>query len=157
MEVAMGEPFHASAEVLSFQNGFTSGCPSLSKLYQWYIIVIAVVFTTAHTQDMADQEGDRARVRWTVPLVIGDFPARVLIASAVSFWSLLLPFFWGLGGPAYAVLGGLGAIISTRILLLRTVNHDKITFLIWNGWMTKIYSLPLLKILQSGHGHASSG
>lgn len=66
------------------------GGPELSVfryLGWWWLAVIAlVVFSTVHTQDMYDQRGDAKRNRRTVPLVIGDAPARWTIALPMVVW-----------------------------------------------------------------------
>ena len=46
--------------------------------YQWLVIVGAIVFSTLQMQDMADQEGDKARNRGTLPLVHGDWAGEYL-------------------------------------------------------------------------------
>ncbi|PQE28240.1 digeranylgeranylglyceryl phosphate synthase protein [Rutstroemia sp. NJR-2017a WRK4] len=51
-----------------------------------------VVLTTVQSQDMHDQEGDQNRGRRTLPLVIGDGPARWTLAIGVIIWSFYCPF-----------------------------------------------------------------
>jgi 4-hydroxybenzoate polyprenyltransferase len=114
-------------------------------LWRWCSIIAILVFTTTHSQDMYDQAGDGARGRRTVPLVIGDFPARCTIAVAVTFWSLVTPLYWGLGIWVHLVVGAMGFIVCARTLIHREVAQDKRTFLIWNGWLICIYLLPLVK------------
>ena len=81
MEVAYGSPLPLEWE---------------SPLLQWLDVVGAVVFSSGHTRDMADQEGDKARGRRTIPLVIRDWLARLTIAAAVRAWSWFGPRFWDL-------------------------------------------------------------
>ena len=58
---------------------------SALRLRGWWSFVIAgIVFSTVQTQDMWDQRGDTVRNRKTVPLVIGDGPARWSIAVPMS-------------------------------------------------------------------------
>ena len=117
----------------------------LPVTYQWLGIVGGIVFTTLQMQDMADQEGDRARNRGTVPLVLGDWPARWTIAIPVAFWSLACPAFWQLNIYAYIVPVLCGATVASRILIFRTVDSDKTTWKLWNVWITALYLLPLVK------------
>lgn len=42
------------------------------EAFNWPTIIGAVIFSTSHTQDFRDQEGDKLRNRRTVPLAIGD-------------------------------------------------------------------------------------
>ncbi|KAI1134210.1 hypothetical protein F5Y05DRAFT_239187 [Hypoxylon sp. FL0543] len=44
----------------------------------WLILLMGAFATTSHTQDFRDVDGDRAAGRQTLPLVIGNLPARVL-------------------------------------------------------------------------------
>ena len=113
--------------------------------YQWLAMVGGIVFTTLQMQDMADQEGDQARGRGTVPLVLGDWPARWTIAIPVTFWSVACPLFWQLHAYAFMVPIVLGATVSLRLLFLRSVNSDKVTWKVWNIWISGLYLLPLVK------------
>lgn len=118
-----------------------------SSAYQWLSIIGGIVFTTIHMQDMPDQAGDRAISRSTVPLVIGDRPARWTIAVGVLFWTWFCPAFWRLhlGGYVFQVVTG--SIIVVRVLLYTSLEADKLTFKFWNLWMVGLYCLPLVKRL----------
>ena len=94
---------------------------------------------------IADQEGDRARGRGTMPLVVGDTLARWSIALAVMFWSLVCPAFWVLDVQGWIMPVFLGSVVAFRILLFREVADDKKTWLGWNIWITSLYLLPLIK------------
>lgn len=113
--------------------------------YQWLAIIGGIVFSTLQMQDMADQEGDQARGRGTIPLVIGDGPARWTIIVPVMIWSVVCPMFWSLHPYAYIVPLTLGATVSLRLFFLRTVESDKLTWKLWNGWISSVYLLPLIK------------
>ena len=115
------------------------------ETYVWIGIVGAIVFSTLSMQDMADQEGDRARDRGTLPLMHGDGFARWAIAIPIMFWSILCPAYWGLSLYWYAMPLTAGLIVVVRLVTLRSVTSDKITWRLWNVWITSIYSLPLLK------------
>lgn len=109
----------------------------------WFSLVGAVVLTTAHSQDMADQVGDRLRDRKSVPLTIGDGPSRWTIALFVSAFSIAGPSFWGLHWFGYVVPVILGALVTVRTLKWKSVTADKATFRVWNIWMMAMYVLPL--------------
>ncbi|KAI9667237.1 MAG: hypothetical protein M1821_000050 [Bathelium mastoideum] len=115
------------------------------SLLQWFSIIGAIVFCTVQTQDMYDMEGDAARGRSTLPLVIGDGPARWSIAIAVIFFSFMSFLFWN----AQWVRGNfpllLGCVIALRTLTYRTVAADKRTFQLWNLWLVSIYSTPVVR------------
>lgn len=129
---------------------FASGAVSVSlqsrnlpQITPWLGMVAAIVGTTVHLQDMYDQLGDSAAGRKTLPLTVGDGAARWSIAVIVMLWSMLVPLYWqawAVGGVPAIVLG---ATISLRTLMCRTVRQDRVTFHIYNVWLMSIYSLPL--------------
>jgi 4-hydroxybenzoate polyprenyltransferase len=111
----------------------------------WIFITSAVIGTTMQAQDMKDQEGDRARRRSTAPLVLGDGPARWTIAVPVMIWSVVCPFFWGLGIVGYVLPVGVGTLVSFRFLMLRGFWADKKTWWLWTFWTAIIWFVPLFK------------
>ncbi|KAK0516270.1 hypothetical protein JMJ35_000873 [Cladonia borealis] len=113
--------------------------------YQWIALISCVIFTTMQVQDMKDQEGDRARGRRTVPLILGDWTARWTIAVPVLTWSIICPLFLGLGFLGYLATGGFGIVIAWRLLLLQNVQADQKTWKFWSAWIALLYLLPLLK------------
>ncbi|KAF3764062.1 hypothetical protein M406DRAFT_339778 [Cryphonectria parasitica EP155] len=127
MEVALGRALPVSLTAIS-----------------WFAMIGAAVLTSVHSQDMADQEGDRLRGRKSVPLTVGDEPSRWTIALFVSAFSILGPSFWGLAWLGYAAPVVLGATVAVRTLSCRSVMADKITFRVWNLWMVAMYFLPLI-------------
>lgn len=104
---------------------------------------------TDSLQDMADQEGDRARGRGTMPLVLGDWPARWTIAVPVVFWSLACPIFWNLDVYAWIMPASIGLMVAVRLLTFRDVDSDKTTWYTWNFWIVSLYLLPLIKFYSS--------
>lgn len=127
-----------------------TGSPGLmnTTAYAWFLIIAMVIFTTVQVQDMGDQAGDRLRQRHTLPLVIGDGPARWTIAVPVAFWSVICPLFF-----AVDVIGLLmpflpGAAVVFRTLRVRSVEDDKQTYRIWNLWLGTLFLLPFVKTLR---------
>ena len=114
----------------------------------WFALLVLVIFTTMHIQDLYDQEGDRARERRTIPLLIGDQLARHSVAIPVLFSSFVAPWFWDLGlvGYGFPALGGL--VIVLRLLVFRSVEEDRMTFKFWCLWITCLFILPLLKRME---------
>lgn len=119
---------------------------------KWLAIIGGIVFTTIQLQDFYDQAGDSARGRKTVPLVIGDLPARYLTAVLMVSWGLFTPWYWGwlqkthgsgVMHCAGVYLAGLACVIAVRNLSCRSVRADKMTFLLWNVWLVSQYALPL--------------
>ena len=112
---------------------------------RWFLLIGMIIFSTIQIQDIPDQEGDRARGRKTIPLVIGDMPARWSIALLLPFWSLLAPAFWQLGAVVYLLPLMLSVLISMRVLRQRAVADDKISFRMWNAWILTVYVLPIMR------------
>ena len=127
MEVALGVPLPAEA-----------------RLVRWFGVIAAVIFTTVHLQDMYDQAGDRIRGRRTVPLVIGDEPARCMNAITMIFWGYACPRFWDPARTIVALSLLLAGTVAARSLTLKTIEDDRVTFKLWNVWMTLVFLLPLL-------------
>ncbi|KAL8718173.1 MAG: hypothetical protein Q9225_004668 [Loekoesia sp. 1 TL-2023] len=113
--------------------------------YQWVPIIGAVILTTLQMQDMSDQDGDAQKGRGTLPLKWGDGAARWSIAVPVVFWSLACPAFWRMQYWGWAVPLILGTVLAGRVLVLRSVEQDKITWKLWCVWTMTLYVLPLCK------------
>lgn len=113
--------------------------------YQWLAIVGVIVFTTLQMQDLPDQDGDRARGRGTVPLILGDRMARWTIAIPVTAWSCFCPAFWKLDALGFLVPVVLGGSIAFRVIAKRSVEADRLTWKLWCLWTISLYALPLCK------------
>lgn len=123
------------------------GSPLLlqGKLLAWLVILWIVIFSTVQTQDMFDQSGDAVYKRKTLPLVVGDANARWITAWAMLFWSVYCPLIWHMDLIIHLAFFLHGSLVALRLLRLRTLVHDKMTFRIWNIWILFLYSLPFLK------------
>ncbi|KAI0186652.1 UbiA prenyltransferase family [Xylaria flabelliformis] len=113
------------------------------NVLSWLCLLVVVILTTVHSQDLYDQAGDAASGRRTVPLVVGDSPARWSIALGVIWWSIVSARYWSSGSVGYQLTGSLALWVAWRTLFMRTVTADRTTFLIYNGWLMSVYSLPL--------------
>ena len=101
----------------------------LSTMADWWLAIIGgIIFTTLQMQDMPDVEGDAARNRKTIPLVYGDFIARWSIAVPVIAWSFICPTFWGMSLFGYIAPVAVGVVFVVRLLVLRNVSADSITW-----------------------------
>lgn len=137
---AFGMSIYASGAVI-IASGSHSGLTITAT--KWVTFIGFVIATTIHVQDMKDQEGDAARKRKTLPLVMGDGFARWTIAGAIMGWSVAAPTFWKLDIEGYIPTAAAGAIITFRILWLRSVEADRTTWAYWCVWMVSLYLLPL--------------
>ena len=120
--------------------------------YQWIAIIAGVIFTTMQVQDLKDQEGDQARGRRTMPLVLGDKPTRWTIAVPVLIWSIACPTFWSLQAFSFATSIALGLVVAFRVILMQGIAADRFTWKLWCLWLTFLYLLPVFK----DHGFISS-
>ena len=114
----------------------------------WIAIISGIILTTMSVQDLKDQEGDKARDRKTLPLVIGDLGTRIIIACCVPLWSVLCASFWDLeSGVIYCLPLALAISVTWRVLVKRTAEEDSKTWKLWCAWHTVVYFIPLTKIL----------
>lgn len=103
-----------------------------------------MILTTIHTQDLRDQEGDKARGRNTLPNAMGDGPTRVLMSSFIYFWSFAAPFYWKCSVVGYLLPGLSGIFVATRYLLQRTRKADRFNFHLQSLlWLPAIYATPM--------------
>ncbi|KAI1778945.1 UbiA prenyltransferase family-domain-containing protein [Hypoxylon cercidicola] len=117
------------------------------EAYEWCVLLGFNTFTTIHIQDLKDQDGDRARGRRTVPLVVGDRTTRWITALFISFWSMTCPAYWGHGRPTvgYILPVLIGFTIAARVLLRRSVKADRIAFQLYTLlWLPALYAVPFL-------------
>ncbi|KAL8766227.1 MAG: hypothetical protein Q9203_006844 [Teloschistes exilis] len=112
-------------------------------VYGWLALLALVTASTVQTQDLPDREGDKARGRHTMPLVLGELKTRWAVAVPAVLWSIILPLVWRSALFGYLVTLPFGLILASRVLLLRTLEADEWTWRCWNLWMVSLYSLPL--------------
>ena len=124
-----------------------SGTTIQGGSYTWFVLLGLVIATTIQFQDLYDQEGDRARGRLTIPLIVGDRGARLSVALPVVVWSLLCPAFWRLNAQGFVLPAVLGAVVIFRLFRYRGVCEDKTSFRVWNAWVVGLYLLPLIKAI----------
>ena len=86
--------------------------------YPWFMFHGAVIATTIQFQDLYDQNGDSARCRRTVPLVVGDSIARLSIGVPIAVWSILCPAFWHLDAQGFVFPSSFGGSHCLRDLPL---------------------------------------
>ncbi|PVH95573.1 hypothetical protein DM02DRAFT_473467, partial [Periconia macrospinosa] len=127
LEVALGQPIFFD-----------------SSMRAWLGMICGIILTTVHSQDMYDQQGDALRGRRTIPLVLGDLPARYTIAVWMFLWGIACPTFWHADLVVSAVSVSSALVVAIRTLRLRTVRSDKVTFMIWNVWIAGMFAMPLL-------------
>ena len=122
---------------------------ALQLLGWWFLVIGCIIFSTVQIQDMYDQRGDAARNRKTAPLVMGDVPARWMIAAPMVLWSWITPWLWASSTAGYVTPVSLGLTIAVRTLMVRNEEGDKRTFQLWNLWLISVYLLPLIKAVET--------
>ncbi|KAE8378837.1 hypothetical protein BDV26DRAFT_291817 [Aspergillus bertholletiae] len=137
LEVALGQRL-----AFSLSSVFQAGPENY--LSQWLLIIWGIIFTTVHLQDLYDQEGDAARGRRTMPLVVGDGAARWTITVCMLIWGVVCPLFWGLRDAILAFSISLACIVALRVLVVRHEEADRMTFRIWNCWISAVYVMPVV-------------
>lgn len=93
--------------------------------YKWLAMEGVIIFTTVHLMDLRDEAGDRTRRKTTIPIILGDTAARWTVVVSLMSWSIICPVFWSLGVRGSLLTLTLGAFISARVLLKRTVEADR--------------------------------
>ncbi|KAJ6546377.1 UbiA prenyltransferase family [Mycena sp. CBHHK59/15] len=100
-----------------------------------------LIFTTIHTQDFSDIEGDRANGRVTLPIYAPKV-SRIYTFLALGVWSVGLGRVWDLGPSSQILLCGLGLVIGWRFYSFRTASDDTKTYIAYNVWLLLIHLLP---------------
>ncbi|KAH6714280.1 UbiA prenyltransferase family [Leptodontidium sp. 2 PMI_412] len=113
--------------------------------YYWLAIIATAITCTIQFQDMEDQEGDRMRLRRTLPIVLGDFQTRRINALTILAFSIVAPAFWQLSLAGYVLPIVLGSSIAIRTLIRKDLAADKQTFKLWCLWLMLLYVLPFAK------------
>jgi len=115
-------------------------------MYPWIIMIILVMVTTSHVQDLRDMTGDRSKDRKTLPLFMGEDLCRSLLVAGIMFWSIMVPMFWfgmhkGMLGYILPLAGGV--YVSWRIMTKKTSKQDCATYKFWSLWLMSFYVLPI--------------
>ncbi|KUI69962.1 Digeranylgeranylglyceryl phosphate synthase [Cytospora mali] len=134
--------FAGPLEIATGNSVFSGGM----KAATWLSILAAAISTTSHAQDFRDMDGDRATGRMTVPLLIGDMNARVLLAVGVTGWTGVACWFWGVGLAEWkdsAVAWAAGAVMVGNFLRDRTRQGDALSWKLFPLWLLGLMMLPV--------------
>ena len=114
----------------------------------WLLILIAMLTTTCHTQDFRDVGGDSAAGRRTVPLVIGDIPARLLVAVMAIVWTYVACTFWDAWEVAIIPVSA-QLILIGNLFLRRHRMGDIHAWRLFTIWTQSLVALPVLRAYRS--------
>jgi len=78
-------------------------------------------------------------------LIYGDRVTRWSIAVLVVFWSVVCCYYWRVGLLWFVPSVGVGAIMAWRVVMVRGLDEDEVTWKLWCLWMMVLYCLPLVK------------
>lgn len=110
--------------------------PVTPDAWRWILLISLVIFTLVSLQDLRDIAGDRLSGRRTLPLVMGELPARVVLALGFAVLPLVLDA-WLLAPvddqpivQVYRLVLTLSSwLVAARVWLLRTPAADHRTYM----------------------------
>lgn len=111
----------------------------------WLMILMGAIATISHTQDFRDMKGDKIAGRRTIPLVLGDLRARILVVLAVVLWTQVACIFWAAGwrDASFGYIAGVAMV--TNLLLDRSKRGDIRSWRLFAVWLQSLVLVPYLK------------
>ncbi|MFO0576219.1 MAG: UbiA family prenyltransferase [Polyangia bacterium] len=111
--------------------------------WRWLVVGALVVSMTAAIQDFRDVRGDRLTGRRTLPIVLGDHRARLVMCLSFASMCLLMHVaLWGGSGLKGILCDlwfcGLALYICGRLLIYRTARADDTTYMVYTYWYCSI-------------------
>lgn len=97
----------------------------------------AIIFTTIHTQDFPDIEGDSASGRITFPIYAPEI-SRILTLIILPLWSTALSQYWKIGPFATSTFILFGLYVAVRFYLWRETRSDKDSYFWFNVGIASI-------------------
>ncbi len=130
------------ATIVASQGEYASDCPRppanifLDQLFLCNIIRrpllnAAMIFTTVHAQDFADERGDRLKGRRTIPIVMPKV-GRLSIVVGLMTWSTILTYQYALPVQVTFALVSMGAYTGGRYYYARSPAADRHSYLLYN-------------------------
>ena len=113
--------------------------------YIWMATPGLLILITIPLMDLRDQVGDKARGRSTLPLRFGDCWARYAIVFRIMASSIACTAAWSLGLLASGPTMLIGGLTCYRIVRIRTMAADELSWKLWGPWMVSIFMLPVWK------------
>lgn len=110
----------------------------------WVAILMATFGTSSHLQDFRDMEGDRLAGRKTIPLVIGDLPARLSVVVGLVFWTEVACRFWALSWAARSLSMTAEFVLLANLFMDRSQPGDSRSWRLWSVWVATLMAMPLM-------------
>ncbi|QRK05344.1 UbiA family prenyltransferase [Archangium violaceum] len=119
--------------------------PLTPEVWRWTWVLATTIFLLVPVQDLRDMAGDRLSARRTMPLEIGEWPTRLILAAGFSLLPLAMHFWmFAPEGASWTVWGCeatatlISLMIAGRVLLLRTPRADHWTYVLFTIWFCVI-------------------
>jgi len=116
-----------------------TGIPFAPDTLSWMIMIPLITFILVPVQDLRDVDGDAKIGRKTLPLVIGDYPTRLVLTMTFGVITpIILYYFLALnlwGNISFIINALISVWLSYRIFFLKTKQEDHDTYLWYVLWM----------------------
>lgn len=113
------------------------------KAATWLLIITCAIMSTSHAQDFRDMEGDKAARRVTLPLLMGDTNARLLLAFGIVVWTAVASWFWEVGMVDSLAAWMAGAAVVVNIFRDKTHEGDARSWRMFPCWLLGLFLLPI--------------
>lgn len=113
------------------------------KVAGWLLIIALAITTTSHIQDFRDIEGDKISHRRTIPILLGDGKARLVVAVGIPAWTAVACWFWGVGWKGSVPAWTAGAVTVGNLLRNRTREGDCLSWKLFPLWLLGLFVLPV--------------
>lgn len=128
--------------------------PLSTTAWKWLILTSFAVSATAPIQDFRDVSGDVATGRKTLPIVLGQRPAKllmcvVMVCMMVLIYMVLIPLRIGKELCCGLLLGGMALRVVIRLLSCTTPQEDHKTYMLYTYWYC-ILLFSAIVVIQSG-------
>lgn len=117
------------------------------KVFWWLLVLAGAITTTSHAQDFRDVTGDQASGRNTVPLVLGDGKARIILVAGIMGWTAASCWLWEVGSTTQPwtsciVAWIAAAVVSQRFLFDRSREGDIRSWKLYPFWLFGLILIP---------------
>ncbi|KAK8070746.1 hypothetical protein PG997_010949 [Apiospora hydei] len=92
-------------------------------------------------------EGYAARGRKTLPLVLGDAPARWATIVLMLLWNVNMPWLCGAGLVVYWSSVASAGVAAVGLAVWRTPGADARSYKMWSVWLADVYIMPWMALL----------